>query len=517
MEKVSAAFRVYGDNILECEHFIEWLNNEKLSRFKFIKEVGPLDRPIFIYKDLELKDTFYAFQLCPYFGGTGSEILWENNPLEDIFSEKIDVIITKVNENYTETKPILAIEFCDALQAGNQSWQRFRRAINAAEARIPYLYIIPIIGWERDSAGLKLKNPRYQNAQVCIAHLTLSSRFGVPSIMVFTKTSWTEFAKEKGYTVPAEYELFEGYSQGIKLSCYLIRESFKKERKVKENVIVLLKELFKDMIIVSRTYSKFGNTYLPIHYNHIALKPENLEKVTLVYAKAIESGQQVEGEYALHNINFKYFSKFGVPFYKDAQSKTCNLSFKKDVLSFFNWKKSVDKEYKIQYLRAWGVKVNEKLSSKQIDQVFEKNKEKLPLTYKEGKSEAFVVNNRRHLREILSKAYPSLSAEFLDAIHSEKSIKTPMFVIPLYAYKPSGDSRPDRGLLPVLVSLFPNIAKKENILVLIYSKYTPKNWKRLMKSGNNELWNVINKLAGFVLVDNTKDGLVLFEEAKNND
>ena len=48
LNEVSTAFRIYGDNILECEQFVSWLNNTELSGFKLICEKGTLDRPIFI-------------------------------------------------------------------------------------------------------------------------------------------------------------------------------------------------------------------------------------------------------------------------------------------------------------------------------------------------------------------------------------------------------------------------------------------------------------------------------------
>ena len=43
-------FRIYGDNVLECELFVDWLKH-KDSNFLFISEIGPIDRPIIIFKD----------------------------------------------------------------------------------------------------------------------------------------------------------------------------------------------------------------------------------------------------------------------------------------------------------------------------------------------------------------------------------------------------------------------------------------------------------------------------------
>src|SRR2546427_243675 len=118
--EVDAAFRVYGDNILECEHFALWLQKESVSKFRLESQEGPIDRPVYVFSDLLSAGKRIAFQLCPYFGGTGPEILWPHNPLAGIFDEKTDVVVTRVLEDGSESDPIFAAEFVDALMAGNQ-------------------------------------------------------------------------------------------------------------------------------------------------------------------------------------------------------------------------------------------------------------------------------------------------------------------------------------------------------------------------------------------------------------
>ena len=508
IEQVAAVFRIYGDNILECEHFIEWLKKQELSQLELKEELGSIDRPIYLFSDLKMKGKIYAFQLCPYYGGTGSQILWPNNPLEDTFYEKTDVVVTRLMKNNSETKPILAIEFCDALQAGNQAWQRFRRALDAAESKIPYFYVLPLIGWERDSEGISLKNPRYQQAQVCTAQLTLISKFGVPSLQIYTETSWSNYAKKLGYTLPEDFEKFVGFNAAISYASLLIRKSIGKADI--ESEAVELTRIIKEMFEVAQTYSKFSNTSLPIYLNHPAFQKDQLVKASEEYANAIVKGTSVTGRFALHEINFKDFEKFGSFFYKDVQDKTCSREFEQKILSFLNWKKSKDVRYKISYLMEWGVKMSPTLSSTELDRLAEHNRRVIPLTYKENKSEAVVINNRNSLRRIIEKAYPNLDKKILNWIYSDEAEnKGPIFLIPLYAYKPSGDSRPDRGLLPTLSALFPSLAIKENTLVIVYSKYTPNNWKNLIADEKNELWNTISKLAGCIIVDKTEDGTLL--------
>ena len=43
----------------------------------------------------------------------------------------------------------------------------------------------------------------------------------------------------------------------------------------------------------------------------------------------------------------------------------------------------------------------------------------------------------------------------------------------------------------------------------MYSKHVPRNWKDLLDNENNELWNVISKYAGALIVDKTKTGIIL--------
>ena len=508
---VDAVFRVYGDNILECEHFAEWLKNEAVSKFRFKSREGPIDRPIYIFSDPLTGGKVVAFQSCPYYGGTGSETLWPHNPLAGVFDEKTDVVVTEVLVSHTESDPIVAIEFVDALMAGNQAWQRSRRAINAAESGVAYLYVQPIIGWERDSEGLVLKNPRFLPATVCLAQLTLCSQYGVPSLQIYTASDWSDYAASLGYTLPTEYNSFGGLDNAIGFACHLLRTALDSSNNPKELLKETVEKIIKEMLNVAKTYSSFGESHLPIHANLPALNPANRNRVAKVYAEALVERKPVEGEFALHNISELEFSTLGCLFWKDVQEKTCTKRFRNDVLAFLNWKSQMDRPYKLRYLQGWDITVNPTSTPVELDHVAESNKRFLPTTYKENKSEATLIPNRKALRQIIQSAYPEIDREILNWIYPGKdSVKLPaMFLIPLYAYKPTGDSRPDRGLLPMLKALFPSMVKKDRTLVVVYSKHTPAEWKSLVEGGRNELWNSVATIAGALIVDKTSDGMLL--------
>jgi len=516
--ELAAVFRVYGDNILECEHFADWIRKASVSKFEFRQEYGTVDRPILIFEDTLADRQRVAFQLCPYFGGTGSEVLWDHNPLQNIFDEKIDVIVTRVQDDGIESAPVFAIEFVDALMAGNQGWQRFRRAINAAAAGVSYMYVQPIIGWERDPDGLSLRNPRFLTATTCLGQLTLCSKFGVPSLQIYTQSSWSEYASQRGYALPANFRNFGGVDNAIRFACNLIRLNINESPQARNSLETVLQTIIREMIEVARIYTRFGNSYLPIHHNHPPFRQEDSDAPT-VYARAMMEHRPVEGEYALHEIDAEDFARYGSFFYKDAQESTCTSNFQNNVLALLNWKSSKESRYKARYLRAWDIEVASSSSSAELDRLALQNRRSLPLTYKENKSEGCLITNRRALRRILEHAYPNLDSEVLNWTYAEESLSVlpPVFLVPFYGYKPSGDSRPDRGLIPLLWAMFPSLLTREQALVIVYSKHTPANWRSIVESGANELWNSITRTAGALIVDKTGDGIVLRDRSQVRD
>jgi len=508
--KFAAVFRVYGDNILECENFMDWIRKENVSQFEFCEEYGTIDRPILVFEDTLSNNQKIAFQLCPYFGGTGPAVLWSHNPLENIFDEKIDVVVTRVQVDGTESAPVFAVEFVDALMAGNQGWQRFRRAINAAQAGVSYMYVQPVIGWERDSGGLELKNPRFLPAQTCIGQLTLCSKFGVPSLQIYTKSSWSEYAFQKGYALPRNFRSFGGIDNAIKFSCSLLRLNISENRHVRDSLEAVLELIIAEMIEVARTYTKFSNSCLPIHHNHPPLRLQDTGAAH-EYAIAIIEHRPVRGDYALHEIDAEDFAQFGSLFFKDAQKSTTSANFRNNVLSLLNWKSSKEPRYKARYLRAWGITADATFSLAELDRLARENRPMLPITYKDNKSEGCLIANRRALRGIIEHAYPRLATDILEWICPRRGAPRlpPIFLIPFYGYKPSGDSRPDRGLIPLLWAMFPSLLTREQALVIVYSRHTPSNWRSIVESGSNELWNSITRIAGALVVDRTGDGMLL--------
>ena len=126
-------FLLYGDNFLECERFVD----EVLCitpKLKFKKDAGKyLDRPILVFQDTETKDEL-RFHMRPRFDA------WKSDTSKKYSHENLDVFLFQIKDG--KQLPILAVEYDDATQAGNQAWQRGNRAYDAAVNKIPYMYFI---------------------------------------------------------------------------------------------------------------------------------------------------------------------------------------------------------------------------------------------------------------------------------------------------------------------------------------------------------------------------------------
>ena len=495
-QNIDHVFRIYGDNILECELFIDWLNQSTTSEFEQICEKGAIDRPIFLYNDKVLNQIF-AFQLCPFFGSKKNNA-WNNNPLINIFSETPDVVIVRIEDN-SETDILFAIEFDDAIQAGNQSWQRSRRSLDAAKHKIPYFYILPIIGWEHGKTSLK--NPRFQNAQITIGHLILSDLYKVPSLQIFKESLWSEHASELKYLLPVDYENFSGLSSVIKFACYLIRLSTDPDKNISKPYFEL-KNIFIEMHKVASTYVNH-NTSVPIFEKHIALSPSNFVVSSNILTEQILGKKN---KFSLSNISYDDFLKNGVLFKKEIQDKTILPDFRINILDKINWNNNYNFNEHQNWLKNWDVIIKNGEDPKCIAL---NNKRKIPITYKNTKSESALIGNRQALQKIMKCAYPKLTDDVLNWIFT-KSKTLPIFFIPLYGYKPrADDSRPDRGLIPYLHASFPKLLKKKNTMVLVYSKHVPDNWEDLLANDSNQLWTAIKEYCGLVIVDKNGKGVLL--------
>lgn len=98
--------------------------------------------------------------------------------------EATDTYITKVLKDTKTEELLLAIEFCNALPAGNNAWQRNGRAVTCAEIGVPYFYFAEIGGVELDG-DRKVKAPRFPNPIVPFSYLTSSKSLNVVCVPIY--------------------------------------------------------------------------------------------------------------------------------------------------------------------------------------------------------------------------------------------------------------------------------------------------------------------------------------------
>lgn len=154
---------VYGDNIVECERMIKLISDAFAP--SAISVFGSPTNPQYEFTTERIRFTVKTF---PGFGRWEYDIIKCIRENGGVLREAPDIILTETN-NGRET-PILAIEFCSALPAGNQAWQRSGRAYSTVKSGIPYLFITEIGGYELDGNRNK-KAPRMPNPAVPFSYL----------------------------------------------------------------------------------------------------------------------------------------------------------------------------------------------------------------------------------------------------------------------------------------------------------------------------------------------------------
>lgn len=162
---------IYGDNIVECERTFALVL--LALRPLYPEKTGPsgcVCSPEFTVsipaQDSSVKVTFF-----PGYGRWNNDILRTVRARGGTIREAPDSILTQGTQIPEE--PFLALEYCGALPAGNQAWQRNGRAYSLAAAHIPYIYITEMGGFEL-SSDRTLRAARMPNPAVPFSYLTLS-------------------------------------------------------------------------------------------------------------------------------------------------------------------------------------------------------------------------------------------------------------------------------------------------------------------------------------------------------
>lgn len=207
MQSTYRKIYIHGDNIVECERILELIERALSGKIHVIH--GPLGSPVCPEFEFKLKPPLKSLNLVlfPGFGRWDEDILEHIRNMGGTLREAADIIISSASEK--EETPILSIEFCGALPAGNQAWQRSGRAYSIGLAGIPFLYVAEIGGYELDS-NRRRKAPRLPNPAVPFSYLCYSVYTKVPVLPVFIASAGIDEASKTRYSdVFGEIELIE--------------------------------------------------------------------------------------------------------------------------------------------------------------------------------------------------------------------------------------------------------------------------------------------------------------------
>lgn len=161
-------FHLYGDNVVECERVLEILKTS-LQLTDIVFSGNPTNLVSSSYSALIGDVSIIYF---PGFGRWKIDVLQFLRDSGGILREAADCIITEVKPEGESL--VLAIEFCSALPAGNQAWQRSGRAYSFARANLPYIYLTEIGGYELDADRSK-KAARMPNPAVPFSYISYSN------------------------------------------------------------------------------------------------------------------------------------------------------------------------------------------------------------------------------------------------------------------------------------------------------------------------------------------------------
>ena len=151
-------FRIHGDNVVECERTLSLLSEGFGSTPELIETSSPL-HPEFKIRVSE--HSTYIFEFLPGHGRWGIDLTTGLIAAGSQLRENADSVITELHDH--EEEILIGLEYCGALPAGNQAWQRHGRALGYAQASVPYLIFTEVGGMEltstRNSKASRLPNP----------------------------------------------------------------------------------------------------------------------------------------------------------------------------------------------------------------------------------------------------------------------------------------------------------------------------------------------------------------------
>lgn len=157
--------RIHGDNIIECERSLSLLSDALKVVPRFMADSSTY-MPKYLLGDMQVG-------LLAGHGRWGVDIAEVLAKHGGILRENADSYFTETQGN--KETILFALEYCSALPAGNNAWQRNGRALSSALAGVPYLYLAEIGGVELGEER-QIKASRFPNPVVPFSYLMVNKR-----------------------------------------------------------------------------------------------------------------------------------------------------------------------------------------------------------------------------------------------------------------------------------------------------------------------------------------------------
>lgn len=174
---INIHLRIHGDNIVECERTLNMIY-EAVGGTMELAECS-VYLPVYIITKGNVR---YRIELLSGHGRWGVNIGDNLMANGGILREGADSYISEVSGK--QEKFLLAIEYCSALPAGNNAWQRNGRALSSVLAGIPYLFVAELGGVELNDKR-EVIAPRNPNPLVPFSYLSVTEDYNKLCIPVY--------------------------------------------------------------------------------------------------------------------------------------------------------------------------------------------------------------------------------------------------------------------------------------------------------------------------------------------
>lgn len=421
---------IYGDNILECEEALRLLTSA--LEMELLPVDSPLYTPTFHLTRNDIPQ--YEIKLYPGYDRWEYDIKKVMESMGAKLREATDAVITEIDDDNSTEVPILAMEFCGALPAGNNAWQRTGRAISCAQSGIPYLYFAELGGVELGE-NRKIKAARFPNPIIPFAYLSLGKTYDSVTLPIYQPSP----------SITLElHRTFAPYFAGEELNSYI--KSVITGKEDLESKKIIEKKAIELTAFLSSKRRNQDNILSPAEWKELSIYDEGDEIATYLIKKGI------------------------------------------------SWKKRVT----IPTTKTFQTLL-EKVSSMGANAV---GSSEMPFCLLSSEQ-------RKKLVAIMDQLYGKrLEKDFKQWLETSK----PLFIAWVAGFKPRGDdSRPDRGLVPLLRMVVGE--EGVDVLTIIYGPSKKVMLRQLETdmwglAKSNGLWQSVLHYSDGVIIDTTTtDGL----------